>query len=225
MSDLPRDRLPDSTVLLLAEGYDFLPRRFRTYGGDAFETKLLGEQVTCVRGPDAVRLLDDADLFERHGAAPSRVPKTLFGVGGVQGLDGEDHRHRKAMLMSLMAPDARAELSARTAELWRESLRQWSDGRTVRLHDAVGELLCRAVCDWTGVPLPDGQVHYRAHQMRRMIEAPATVGPAYWRGRAARSAADEWMASLVSQVRLGVLDAPADRARPTTPCRPRTSSR
>lgn len=33
---------------------------------------------------------------------PGRIQKTLLGEGGVQGLDGAAHQHRKKMFMSLM---------------------------------------------------------------------------------------------------------------------------
>jgi fatty-acid peroxygenase len=51
---------------------------------------------------EAARLFDDAERFQRAGAAPRRVKATLLGEGGVQSLDGEAHRRRKAMFMSPM---------------------------------------------------------------------------------------------------------------------------
>lgn len=203
MAELPRDRAPDSTALLLLEGYDFLPRRFARYGTDVFETRLLGERVTCLQGPDAARLLADPERFARHDAAPDRVPRTLFGEGGVQGLDGPAHAHRKAMLMALVEPEDRRALLDRTAELWRQHAHRWSAEPGVRLLDAVGELLCRGACDWAGVPLREREVAFRTDQLHRLVEAPAAVGPAHWRGRVARRHADEWAAGLVELTRRG----------------------
>ena len=55
-------------------------------------------------GPDAAELICDPERFVRRGAMPDAVTKTLLGKGGVQALDGEAHRARKHMLMSLMNP-------------------------------------------------------------------------------------------------------------------------
>ncbi len=56
-------------------------------------------------GPEAARLFCDPNLFVRQGAMPKAIQKTLLGEGGVQGLDGRPHRHRKHLFMSLMSPD------------------------------------------------------------------------------------------------------------------------
>src|SRR3546814_10067301 len=70
-------------------------------------------------GPEAAELFYRQDLFARRGAAPGRIQKTLLGQGGVQGLDGEAHRHRKQMFMSLMTPERIEELRSEehTSEL------------------------------------------------------------------------------------------------------------
>ncbi|CAN7739580.1 hypothetical protein [Neorhizobium sp. LjRoot104] len=48
---------------------------------------------------------------------PKAVQKTLLGEGGVQGLDGGPHRHRKHLFMSLMSPDQIGEISQLTAAM------------------------------------------------------------------------------------------------------------
>ncbi|GGV24507.1 hypothetical protein GCM10010182_53860 [Actinomadura cremea] len=76
----------------------------------------------------------------------------------MQTLDGERHRARKALFMWLMAPEARDDLCDITARPWRERIAAWaSDGRRVVLFDEVSELLCEAVCAWTGVPITRGR--------------------------------------------------------------------
>ncbi|MCC9165614.1 hypothetical protein LN893_02035 [Pontibacter sp. XAAS-A31] len=44
----------------------------------------------------------DSTMFVRTGAIPKRVQKTLLGENGVQTMDDETHKHRKAMFMSLI---------------------------------------------------------------------------------------------------------------------------
>ncbi len=73
-------------------------------GSDAFETRVLLKETTCLKGPEAAALFYDPERFKREGAMPSPIRKTLLGEGGVQGLGGEAHRYRKQVFMDLMAP-------------------------------------------------------------------------------------------------------------------------
>ena len=77
-------------------------------------------------GPEAAELFYDEDRFSRGGAAPGWLKKTLFGKGGVQGLDGEAHRHRKQMFTFLMSPDRVERLGAMTADWWQVYAQKWS---------------------------------------------------------------------------------------------------
>jgi fatty-acid peroxygenase len=108
MPDMPQDSSPDATLALLRDGYDFIRNRCRELDTDVFRTRIGLEQTICMRDAEAARLFSDTERFQREGAAPSLARKTLFGEGGVQGLDGEPHRHRKAMFMSLMTPQRAA---------------------------------------------------------------------------------------------------------------------
>src|SRR5690606_9284406 len=104
---------------------------------------------------ETAELFYDQDRFSRRGAAPGRVQKTLFGRGGVQGLDDEAHRHRKQMFMVLMTPERIQHLGELSAEQWRIHARNWESMDRVVLYDEVQEILTRAVCAWAGVPLPE----------------------------------------------------------------------
>lgn len=89
MPEIPREKLPDSTLPLLLEGYEFIPRRCQRFGSDLFETRLLLQKMICMTGADTAQVFYEEARFQREGAAPARVQKTLFGKGGVQCLDGE----------------------------------------------------------------------------------------------------------------------------------------
>nr|MDT0661806.1 cytochrome P450 [Micromonospora sp. DSM 115978] len=206
---MPRDRAPDSTLALLAEGYRFISRRCERYRGDAFETRLLLRRTICLRGRDAAELFYDTDRFERHGAAPGRIRKTLTGVGGVQGLDGSAHLDRKRMFMSIMTPTAIAELGDLFERHWRDRIPVWQRAGRVVLHDEVGWLLCRAVHDWAGVPLADHDLRSRTAQLQAMIAGPSAIAAGYLRGRLARVAAERTIGDQVRRVRAGALTVPA----------------
>lgn len=193
--------VPDDTLSLLARPYGLLSARARHLDADVYDTRLLFQKTTCMTGADAARVFYDPDRFVREGAAPRRLRVTLFGENGVQGLDGQRHAARKRMLMSLMTPQRRDELGDITARLWRERIGKWRDEPRVVLFDEVSELLCQAVCAWTGVPLAARQVPEITRLLVALIEAPAAVGPRYLRGRAARKVADRWAAAHVTRAR------------------------
>jgi fatty-acid peroxygenase len=110
-------------------------------------------------------LFYDPDRFMRQGAAPGRVQKTLFGRGGVQGLDGRAHRNRKQMFLSLMTPEGIGQLAETAAAWWRDYARKWESMDQVVLYDETHEILTRAVCAWAGVPLPEPEVRQRTREL------------------------------------------------------------
>jgi fatty-acid peroxygenase len=101
----------DSTIALLRNPYRYIARRAAALGEDVFETRLLLRRTTCMTGAEAAGVFYDPARLQRAGAAPPPLQKTLFGQGGVQGLDGEDHRQRKAMFLQIAQP-ARVEALA-----------------------------------------------------------------------------------------------------------------
>ncbi|TMR03447.1 cytochrome P450 [Actinomadura soli] len=200
----------DSTVPLAARPYGLLSSRARRMNRDVYDTRLLLQKTTCMTGADAARVFYDPGLFVRAGAAPRRLSLTLFGENGVQSLDGERHRARKAMFMSLMAPDARDELRDIASRFWRERIREWEGRGQVVLYNGVSELLCQAVCAWTGVPVAERNVPAITSLLTALIDAPAAIGPRYLRGRAARRIADRWAAGHIRRARAdSAAEAPA----------------
>lgn len=196
----------DRTIPLLLEGYRFLPRRWRSQNSDVFDVRLLGERVICLHGPDAAEMFYDPYRFERSGATPLRVRKTLLGEGGVHGLDGAAHRERKQAFMRLMTPEQIDRLVGLVESSWREALASWVVRRRVVLFDEMQDVLCRAICAWASVPLPPGDVRRRASDMTAMIDGFGTVGPRHWRARNSRRHCEDWIGDLIDAVRAGRLD-------------------
>jgi fatty-acid peroxygenase len=212
MAEIPRDRAVDSTLAFWREGYAFISNRCNSMNTDLFEARLLLQPTICMRGRDAATLFYDVERFSRHGAVPPLVRKTLFGEGGVQGLDGEAHRVRKAMFMSLVEPDAVAELAELVGALWRDQIRRWEKAGRMIVLDAASRVLTRAVCAWSGVPLPENEVAARTAELRAMVDLAAAVGLGLWRARQARSRSEQWIGELIERVRAGTL--PVERDRP-----------
>ncbi|MUL41006.1 cytochrome P450 [Streptomonospora sp. PA3] len=202
----------DRTAALLRDPYRFVSRRCRRRGTDAFATRLLLQPTVCVTGPQAAAVFQDQSHFSRRGAAPARITKTLFGRGGVQGLDGSAHRHRKRLFISLMAPDRVAELAALTEREFDRAALAWRDRGRVVLYDEFRGMLTRAVCAWAGVPLVTADARRRTAQLTALYDGAGRVGPRHWRSRLARRAADRWAADVVTRIRTGRIKPPEDTA-------------
>ncbi|WP_407362032.1 cytochrome P450 [Pseudomonas luteola] len=206
MSAIPKDPHLDSSITLLKEGYRYIPERCRRYQSDVFQARLLMQNTICLSGEEGARLFYDESLFMREAAAPRMLKKTLFGFGSIQGLDGQAHRVRKQMFMSLMTPDNIQRLTARYAEQWQRDISAWTGNHEVILLYAAQFQLCRVVCEWSGVPLPEGDVAKRRSQLTALIDGAGGIGLRHLNGRKARKEAEAWIADLVTQVRQGALN-------------------
>src|SRR3712207_3037062 len=92
----------ENGLLLLAQGYGWLPDKRRALGRRTVPTRLGGMPAFGIEGPEAARFLYDEDHVLRAHAIPEPVQATLFGKGAVHTLDGEEHRVRKAMFVALL---------------------------------------------------------------------------------------------------------------------------
>ncbi|MCR6109810.1 cytochrome P450 [Bacillus sp. A301a_S52] len=198
---MPKEEGLDHSLKLLKEGYQFIINRRHTMQSNVFETRLLGDKAICLSGSEAAKIFYDNDKFKREGAAPKPVQKTLFGEGGVQGLDGEAHKHRKAMFMSLMSKDDLQEIRRLTKKYWELAATEWEAQKEIVLYEEVKKILTRVACEWTGVPLDENEVAHRAEQLSDMFETPADVSLSHFKGWRARSKAEDWIEELVKEVR------------------------
>ena len=212
MPQIPRDRMPDSTLALGRDPYGFVAKRCRQHGTDLFQTRLLFQKTICMTGRDAAAIFYDTTRFARAGAAPLRLQKTLFGQRGVQTLDGEAHRRRKHMFLSLMSPQHIARLGDLADHEWRAYAQRWSAMDRVVLYDGVREILCRAVCAWSGVPLEEAEVGRRTRELTALFEQAGAVGPRHWWGRWARRKDEAWIGRLIEQIRAGEVRVAEDSA-------------
>ncbi len=212
MPDIPRDLQAESSLSLLSEGYSFIPSRCQRLGSDIFQVRLLLQNTICMSGEEAAKLFYDEQLFERQHAAPRMLQKTLFGQGGVQGLDGEAHRHRKRLFISLLTDDAVAELVRLSETHWQAAIETWQLSDRIVLMPEIQAILTRSVCEWAGVPLAEDEVLLRRDQLAAMIDGAGGIGARHLRARKARKEAENWMIGLISRVRAGELEVDETRA-------------
>lgn len=202
---LPKEEGLDHTAGIIREGYMYIPNRIKSFQTPVFETTILGKSALCMSGQEAAELFYDTDKFERGGAAPQRVLKTLFGKDGVQTLDGEEHRNRKEMFMSLMSKERLEQLRKLTALRFEEALDEWNGRKEVVLYEEVKKMLTRIACEWAGVPLYASELQERTDQLANLFQDAASVGINYQKSVSSRSSAEKWIRGLIKDVRSGKL--------------------
>lgn len=153
-----RSRHWDQSLQLLLEGYTWMPGLRRSTGSDVVRTRVMGQPTLGLCGPEAAQFFYDEKHVQRHGAIPSPVLSTLFGHGAVHTLDGDAHRRRKSLFLSLVTPDSVASLVSCVAAAWEDTVVGWRADREVVLFDEASRALTAGVRRWAGVPVGTGEV-------------------------------------------------------------------
>ena len=192
----------DSTLALRRDPYRFIQRTCADLRSDSFQTRLMLERIICLSGADAARFFYDRETFTREGAAPAFLKATLFGKGGVQGLDGALHKQRKALFLKLVGPGRTDTLTQKAAEGLADLLHTRG---TITLQDATEEVLTAAVCNWAGLPVPPEELPDRARMLSNLFEHAAPVGSGHVLALLSRLRADRWAAEKINAVRNGTL--------------------
>ncbi|KGR79244.1 cytochrome P450 [Ureibacillus manganicus] len=211
-NQIPREDGIDHTLPLLKEGYEFILNRKRSFNSNIFETRIMGKKSLCMSGRDAAQVFYDTHLFHREGAAPNRLVQTLFGENGVQSLDGQAHRHRKEMHMSIMNEKNIKKFQELAIQYWEKALDHWTKKEDIVLYDEVKELLCKVACTWAGVLVEEEEIKWLTKELSEMFEGAGAIGPNHWKGRNAQNNVEKWMGELVGKIREGKLIPPEDTA-------------
>jgi fatty-acid peroxygenase len=212
-SAIPRDRAPDSTLSLLSEGYAFIPNRCRRYGSDVFAARLMLSPVICMSGREAASHFYDGDRFTRRHALPPTTFALIQDHGSVMVLDGDAHRHRKEMFLSLVGPDALRRFSDLLAEHWRRAVLRWATMDSVVLLDEAHRVITATVCAWVGLALPPDEIEARAAEFAAMVAGTGAIGPRNWRGHLLRARTERWARRMIEDIRSGRRDVPPGAAR------------
>lgn len=190
---IPSESHVDHPVALLREGYEFAPNRFRRYDSDIFKTRLTLKPAICITGAAAVREFYADGRFVRQRALPPTALTLLQDKGSVAVATGDQHRSRKEMVLSFMRPGDFDELIALARAEWLSASERWTRRTRVVVHEQAQEVLCRAVCSWAGVPLPEEDAPRRTRELGAMIDGAGSVGPRQWRGQVLRTRTERWL--------------------------------
>lgn len=209
-------------LLLLTRGYRTgaaIWKRVRA-GARGAPMRLLGRPALFVRGAEGVEVFYDDSRIARKGAMPAVVREPLFGHGSVHGLDGVEHRHRKAAFVDVAYEDAQvARLVPLLEREWEQERDAWLAGSHRSAYQAAVGAFGRAVMQWAGVP---GTAAARTRWAARMAQVVDGFGrpysPAYAQALLNRVWSDRHSARLIQAVRSGALDPEPGTALHTWAC-------
>src|SRR5690606_5497582 len=138
------------------------------------------------------------------------VVRTLLGEGGVQGLDGDVHRLRKALMLELATGQSLYRLHALTAAQWRTHALRWQAQGGVNLYRGSAVLLACAAFEWVGLRAQDSVSLRHISDVIALFDGAGAVGPRHWKALSARRRCRTWLAGLVEEIRNGLT--PVDHA-------------
>jgi fatty-acid peroxygenase len=200
MKRIPQVPESDSTIELLKNPYTFISSKARALKSDVFQGNILFEKVTFMTGKEAAELFVDEALFTRKGAAPEIIKSTLFGRGGVQLLDGEEHFHRKKVFVSVMDPLEIEKFVGIFLEWLDIYAKRWEALPQVKLYPELQEILTRSVCEWADIQLPEKDVSRRTKELSDMFDGSGSLSR-HLSARISRLRAQSWAKGLIEDCR------------------------
>jgi cytochrome P450 len=138
---------------LLKDGFGFVEGRAERLG-PIFKTKILGRPTAVIVGPDASGQFIDESKVQREGGMLPHI-QALFGGRALPVLDGEEHRERKAFVMSAFTRDALAGYLPEVQRQVAAALSGWATGAELRWLDGFKRLALEVICT-TILGLPAG---------------------------------------------------------------------
>jgi fatty-acid peroxygenase len=197
----------DESVAFLRDGYRFAAER-RPSGCPTAPTRLGGRPALVVGGEEGARLFYDAGRMRRAGAIPAPTRAVIFGRGAVQGLDGAEHAHRKALFVNLLDDGAVRAITGAAGRRWSAQIKGWAPGRPVVVQDVAATVLGGAVLEWVGIGSTPAEEEARSHQLLEVVDGFGSHGPRYLRSTLARRRSEAWLRDAV----LGARRSPAAAA-------------
>jgi len=187
---------------LMNKGYNLLQELREEVDAPVVKAQFLTKEITAIYGEEAARKFYDPENFKREGAMPKPVLKTLFGEGGVQTLDGEEHHHRKNYFMDLMSPDrmeAYHELLAKNVS--EELAKQHGE---FELFDLANKVLFNTISEWSGINLEQYDsktLEKLARNQISMISGAVTSPIDHIKGIKDRNESEKWAQDLIEEAR------------------------
>lgn len=207
---IPKAKPCDSILGFLQDGYLFISNRMRQLDTNIFSARFFGKKVVFLMGKEAAEIFYNERYFKRKGVAPMRVQRTLFGKKTIQGLDGKQHKKRKAMFMSLLTPEYVDELVQICYRNLDRYANRWERKSSINLYKESQKVLFESVCQWVGIPYQREKIKDYAESFGLMIYGFGRIGKTYRKGKCARKEMECWVKESIIAVRNGLLVVPSD---------------
>ncbi|PID21120.1 cytochrome P450 [Sporosarcina sp. P3] len=203
MKKLPETKVKVTDVKeLINKGYNLLGELREEVGAPVVKAEFLTKEITVIYGEEAARKFYDPENFKREGAMPKPVLKTLFGEGGVQTLDGDEHHHRKGYFMDLMSPDRMEEYHELLAKnVSKELDKQHGE---FELFDLANRVLFNSISEWCGINLEQFDsktLEKLARNQISMISGAVTSPVDHIKGITDRNESEKWAKDLIKEAR------------------------
>lgn len=206
----------DSTLDFLTHGYLFVDRlrdRDGTTKDGTTPIRVFGREGAVVSGIKGLRLFYDDSAVRRHGAMPAPISDALFGKGSAHGLDGEEHRHRKELLVRLAFDDAQVDrLMPLIERQWVRYREHWTSDGVGNVYETANRVYGVAAMQWAGIPVDDRAGEQWADRLAQIVNAFGPASPGYLLARLNRLRCDAWAKDLIIRQRAGELHAPEGTA-------------
>src|SRR5215216_5669088 len=193
MANIPSEAGLDHSLALLRDGYTFISKRCERYRSDLFQTRLMFRNVICMMGSEAAQEFYAPNRFTRRGAMPKTTLWLLQDTGSALTMDGAAHNWRKQIFMALMNRDSLHRATDMLTEQWYKVLPRWDAQHRVVLLEEMQEILCRTICQWSGVPLEESESKQRTREMVAMIEGAGSFGARNIIAQRLRARSERWI--------------------------------
>ncbi|ARK24097.1 cytochrome P450 [Sporosarcina sp. P37] len=203
MKQIPETKVTLTDVKeLIDKGYNLLGELREEVDAPVVKATFLTKEITAIYGEEASRKFYNPENFKRAGAMPKPVLKTLFGEGGVQTLDGEEHHHRKNYFMDLMSPERmEAYHEILSEKLSKELTKQHGE---FELFDLANKVLFTSISEWSGINLESFDsktLDKLARNQISMISGAVTSPVDHIKGITDRKESEKWAQDLIKEAR------------------------
>lgn len=198
--DLPHLSGIDQTLSFLKTPYTFISEHCRELDSDIFETRINLKKTYCMTGEEAAAFFY-SDAIARKGAMPEPLMATFLGKGSVQGLDGEEHRRRKDLFLSIMNDKSLEKFNQIALKAWEKRANHWSFGQRINLYEEAQLVHTEAVCEWFGIPLKEEDLKTRTDELTSLFDKAGAKNIEHFKARIKRIKAEKWIRELVREAR------------------------
>src|SRR3569832_939113 len=126
------------TFAFLRAPSEFFETGYRAFG-PIFRTRILGDEVAVLVGPEAMKFLYDENNFERSTGSPPHF-RAIFGERAVVFKDGVDHKRTRKLFANAFSKEALDSYAAGIDRIIQRHLERWTTAGEIVGVDAVGAM-------------------------------------------------------------------------------------